>query len=553
MGAAMRTTIWLVGLVLVVGCQRNRARDCAPYAHDPVLDVCVCPEGTQLADGGVDCVEYDGGVVLSCPGGAPAVTVYADADGDGHGNPETERTGCPGEAGTSMLGDDCDDACASCRPSGSEVCDGKDNDCAGGADDTFACVQGTTSACTTTCGTAGTGACSAECTMPAACTPPSELCNESDDDCDELVDEGVLEAGPPSSLSGASGRMSVVGLDDGFVILFANESPAGLWAQRYSASAEAVGSAAMIAARQIDSVDAVLISSDEIGYAMEDADTIVVGSIDPRDLTPIVAPRVVGSRAGLWGLQIDEASPWTVLTYASGGGAIHARALVSLATDAGSEQTLVASRSGYDLEFDVIARFGSLGRTYVVYQDRLAGEADSELFLLVAAEGRPLDVPYRVTTNGTRDTAPSLATNDSGLIALTWLETPDESTVFGEVRLATLTHETGGWTETSRSSAVIGGGTSLIGREISVLADRRGWIVTHNPAFGTTGIEQRVRYVSTALRPIGDPIVPQPGADGTIDMSFGMFRTGGRAWVVSGRANSALDVGEVRAFPLGCE
>ncbi|MBW2264212.1 MAG: hypothetical protein JRG91_19780, partial [Deltaproteobacteria bacterium] len=51
-------------------------------------------------------------------------------------------------------------------------------------------------ACFTTCGSAGTGECTAECQAPAAedCTPPAETCNLVDDDCDGLVDEGVIAA-----------------------------------------------------------------------------------------------------------------------------------------------------------------------------------------------------------------------------------------------------------------------------------------------------------------------------------------------------------------------
>jgi hypothetical protein len=66
------------------------------------------------------------------------VTTYRDVDGDGHGDPATERMGCPGAAGYVALGDDCDDTSALRSPTLFEVCDGIDNDCDGIPDPTDA-------------------------------------------------------------------------------------------------------------------------------------------------------------------------------------------------------------------------------------------------------------------------------------------------------------------------------------------------------------------------------------------------------------------------------
>ncbi|MBI5500679.1 MAG: hypothetical protein HY907_10595 [Deltaproteobacteria bacterium] len=89
----------------------------------------------------------------------------------------------------------CTDSCAvpaavDCIPP-AESCNGLDDDCTGGPDNGLPCVMGAPTACTTSCGTAGTGTCTASCAIPtgAACTPPAEVCNGTDDDCDGFTDE----------------------------------------------------------------------------------------------------------------------------------------------------------------------------------------------------------------------------------------------------------------------------------------------------------------------------------------------------------------------------
>jgi alpha-tubulin suppressor-like RCC1 family protein len=77
-----------------------------------------------------------------------------------------------------------------------ESCDGADNNCNGVPDDGFACVQGSAgNGCTTACGTVGTYTCSATCTIPAtgatACKAATETCNGCDDDRDGAIDDGL--------------------------------------------------------------------------------------------------------------------------------------------------------------------------------------------------------------------------------------------------------------------------------------------------------------------------------------------------------------------------
>ena len=61
---------------------------------------------------------------------------YVDADSDGYGDAAgTLLRACDKPAGYVSDHTDCDDACASCHPGGTEVCDGDDNDCDGARDE----------------------------------------------------------------------------------------------------------------------------------------------------------------------------------------------------------------------------------------------------------------------------------------------------------------------------------------------------------------------------------------------------------------------------------
>ena len=81
-----------------------------------------------------------------------------------------------------------------------EACNGEDDDCDGLVDETFACPARSSVECMSVCGTAGTGLCTESCTLPGVtlCTPPPEECNGLDDNCDGVPDSGFLcEMGSP--------------------------------------------------------------------------------------------------------------------------------------------------------------------------------------------------------------------------------------------------------------------------------------------------------------------------------------------------------------------
>jgi hypothetical protein len=100
----------------------------------------------------------------------------------------------------------CSDECtvpplpSSCEPP-DEVCNGRDDDCDGTVDDDLPCISGELTECTTTCGSTGTGTCTDECLAPPPeqCSEPPESCNGVDDNCNGWSDEGFTCAAGSSS------------------------------------------------------------------------------------------------------------------------------------------------------------------------------------------------------------------------------------------------------------------------------------------------------------------------------------------------------------------
>jgi len=157
------------------------------------------PAAPEVCDGvDNDCdTTIDEGVLL---------TVYRDADGDSFGNPAgPTATACAPPFGFVANRTDCDDTLAARNPSAPEVCDGLDNDCDIGIDegvtitfyrdadgDGFGNAAGpVASACTTPGGYAAN---STDCDDTNASRNPGapEVCDRVDNDCDGMVDDGVL-------------------------------------------------------------------------------------------------------------------------------------------------------------------------------------------------------------------------------------------------------------------------------------------------------------------------------------------------------------------------
>ena len=131
---------------------------------------------------------------------------YADADGDGFGDPEGVLEECDPPSGYVDDDSDCDDADAEISPVASEVCDEFDNDCDGEVDegvtitfyedvdgDGFGHPGSTTEDCSVP---AGYSSVATDCDDTDADISPiaEEWCDEIDNDCDGSVDEDGADA-----------------------------------------------------------------------------------------------------------------------------------------------------------------------------------------------------------------------------------------------------------------------------------------------------------------------------------------------------------------------
>jgi len=134
---------------------------------------------------------------------------YGDADGDGHGAPDSVVTACYAPTGAVAKGDDCDDADPALHPGATEVCNGLDDDCNGQTDEAGA--QGMTAfygdgdgdghgspdVSTVACvAPSGFSALQDDCddTDPNVHAAMNELCDGVDNDCDGLIDDDAVES-----------------------------------------------------------------------------------------------------------------------------------------------------------------------------------------------------------------------------------------------------------------------------------------------------------------------------------------------------------------------
>ncbi len=286
---------------------------------DPDVTTLACDAPDGYVAAGDDCddgsAERHPGLAETCDGldndcndavdEGVLVTFYPDGDDDGHGIVGTTMMGCTAPSGFAPNSDDCDDSAPDRFPGNPELCDAIDNDCDEPmVDETFACVRNASTTCVTSCGSMGTGTCSATCTAPSTCTPPAETCGATageDDDCDGFVDEGAQTVGTRIELGPQGNRIVVVPTDMGYAAFVSRTG--GLFARRFSDDGAMIGSEVLINGGTVGS------SFDAFGFGSRIVvgwmtGEHLVGTVISSGLAPVTAPVNLYARDGFEGAQV---------------------------------------------------------------------------------------------------------------------------------------------------------------------------------------------------------------------------------------------------------
>ena len=153
-------------------------------------DATISPSATEWCDA----VDNDCDGETDEDGAADASTYYADSDEDGYGDPDNSLASCTPRLGYVSDSTDCDDGRAETYPGADEICDLRDNDCDGTADDSAI------DALDWYADTDGDGVGDSASRL-ASCTQPSGYVSD-DTDCD---DSDISTLGPSTWYSDSDG------------------------------------------------------------------------------------------------------------------------------------------------------------------------------------------------------------------------------------------------------------------------------------------------------------------------------------------------------------
>jgi len=168
--------------------------DCDP------LDSAISSSATEVCDG----IDNDCDGTVDESDAADAGTWYEDRDGDSFGDASRSVSACTQPSGYVADDTDCDDRDSTINTTGTEVCDGVDNDCDGDVDEDSATDVATWYADTDGDSYGDPAVSDMDCDQPtgfvsddtdcddgdsAQYPGASEWCNGEDDDCDGLTDE----------------------------------------------------------------------------------------------------------------------------------------------------------------------------------------------------------------------------------------------------------------------------------------------------------------------------------------------------------------------------